>query len=97
MKLTVELPEDLVQEIKLRAVRENSKLKNLVAELLRRGLASEEPAVGQRVSLPLIHGGHATIPGDEATPERIHEILLQQEIDAFLEASSINDRGFLDT
>lgn len=40
MKTTLELPEDLVKEIKLRAVHEGAKLKDLVAALLRAGLRS---------------------------------------------------------
>jgi hypothetical protein len=40
MKTTLELPDDLVKEIKLRAVHEGVKLKDAVADLLRRGLAA---------------------------------------------------------
>jgi hypothetical protein len=38
MKATVDLPSDLVREIKLRAVNEGRKLKEVVTELLRCGL-----------------------------------------------------------
>ena len=38
MKTTVDLPNDLVREIKLRAVNEGRKLKEVVTELLRFGL-----------------------------------------------------------
>ncbi len=38
MKMTVDLPNDLVREIKLRAVHEGRKLKEVVADLLRLGL-----------------------------------------------------------
>jgi hypothetical protein len=40
MKTTLELPDDLVKEVKLRAVYEGKKLKEAVAELLRKGLAA---------------------------------------------------------
>jgi len=40
MKTTLDLPPDLVKQMKLRAVHEGKKLKYAVAELLRRGLAS---------------------------------------------------------
>jgi plasmid stability protein len=40
MKTTLHLPDDLVREIKLRAVREGKKLKDEVADLLRKGLAA---------------------------------------------------------
>jgi plasmid stability protein len=86
MKTTLDLPDDLVRTIKIRAAREDRKLKDLVEELLRRGLKAEEPAktVGHRVKLPLIRGGHPAKPGEEATPERIAAILLEQEVDRAL-------------
>jgi len=40
MKTTLELPDDLVKQIKLRAVHEGRKLKDAVADLLRKGLAA---------------------------------------------------------
>lgn len=38
MKTTLELPDDLVKEIKLRAVHEGVRLKDMAADLLRAGL-----------------------------------------------------------
>src|SRR5205823_14157163 len=46
MKMTVELPEDLVRELKMRAVREGRKLKDAAAEVLRAGLAAGQPQRG---------------------------------------------------
>ena len=40
MKTTLDLPDDLVKEIKLRALNEGKKLKDAMAELLRRGLTA---------------------------------------------------------
>src|ERR1700704_6222045 len=40
MKMTLELPDDLAKRVKLRAVHEDQKLKDMVAELLRRGLSA---------------------------------------------------------
>ena len=40
MKTTLDLPDALVKEVKVRAVQEGRKLKDAVAELLRRGLAA---------------------------------------------------------
>jgi len=40
MKATFDLPPDLLREMKLRAVNEGRKLRDLTADLLRRGLAS---------------------------------------------------------
>jgi hypothetical protein len=41
MKTTLELPDDLMKQIKLRAVHEDKKLKDAIAELLRMGLAAK--------------------------------------------------------
>ncbi len=41
MKTTLDLPDDLVKEIKLRAVHDGKKLKETAAELLRKGLNVE--------------------------------------------------------
>jgi plasmid stability protein len=40
MKTTLDLPDDLVREVKLRALHEGRKLKDAVADLLRKGLAA---------------------------------------------------------
>jgi plasmid stability protein len=84
MKTTLELPDDLMRTIKIRAVNEDRRLKDVIAELLRRGLAAEESRpgkIGYRVSLPLIKGGHPAALGRELTADRIAEILLEQEIE----------------
>jgi hypothetical protein len=49
MKTTLELPEELMRRVKLRAVHRNQKLKDAVAQLLEAGLAAapEAPAKGQ--------------------------------------------------
>ena len=39
MKMTLDLPDDLIQEVKLRAVMQHRTVKDLVAELLRLGLS----------------------------------------------------------
>ena len=41
MKTTLDLPDDVMHAVKIRAVHERRRLKDLVAELLRRGLQSE--------------------------------------------------------
>ncbi|CAN5856073.1 antitoxin VapB41 [soil metagenome] len=87
MKTTIDIPDDLMRAVKIRAVEENRKLKDMVADLLRQGLAqstSETPPVRHRVELPLIKGGHPAKPGEELTPERLHEILAQDEVDRAL-------------
>ena len=91
MKTTLDLPDDLVRAMKLRAVQEGKKLKYLAAELLRKGLEQpverEGEAAVKSVKLPLVHCAHAASPEGEVTPERAAEILLNQEADAHHEAS----------
>ncbi len=44
MKTTLELPDDLMREIRVRAAQSDRRLKDVVEELLRRGLAAPAPA-----------------------------------------------------
>jgi hypothetical protein len=44
MKMTLDLPNDLAKQVKLLAVHEDQKLKDTVAELLRRGLTARAVA-----------------------------------------------------
>lgn len=90
MKTTLDLPETLVKQVKLRALREGKKLKDAVADLLRKGLAAEGPALKPPVikrdkltGLPVIQCKHPAPPGQELTPERIAEILHEQEVEWF--------------
>jgi plasmid stability protein len=82
MKMTLELPDDLVLAVKIRAVQDNKKLKDTIADLLRRGLNQERgapAAVRRRLSLPLVECTHEARPGEEMTPERIADVLLEEE------------------
>ena len=89
MKTTFDLPDALVKEIKHRAVREGRKLKDAMAELLRKGLAADAdhepdttPPVVRRdkkTGLPLIECKHAARAADKLTPQRVADILLDQE------------------
>jgi hypothetical protein len=82
MKTTVDLPDDLARAVKVRAVEENRRLKDTIADLLRRGLAKEErrPAtVRRRLKLPLVECAHEARPGEEMTPERVADVLLDEE------------------
>ncbi len=40
MKTTLDLPDELMREVKIRAVYEHKKLKDTIAELLRKGIAA---------------------------------------------------------
>lgn len=86
MKTTIDLPADLVRTVKIRAIEENRKLKDMVAELLRRGLA-QSPQEGSarrrsRVQLPLVRTAHEARPDEEMTPERVAAVLLEEETPA---------------
>ena len=83
MKTTLDLPGDLVRKMKLRAVQEGRKLKDVAAEVFRRGLT--ESAVPQtarhRVKLPLIKCRQPAMPARELTADKVAKILLKQEAD----------------
>lgn len=82
MKTTLDLPAPLMRAIKIRAVQENRKLKDAIADLLKRGLAREGlrgARVRRRVRLPLVRCAHEARPGREVTPERAAAILLGEE------------------
>ena len=83
MKTTVDLPAELVRAIKIRAIEENRKLKEMIAELLRRGLgdgsSTEQKSVARRVRLPLVQTAHLAKPEEEVTPERVAAILLDED------------------
>jgi hypothetical protein len=82
MKTTLELPDDLMRDIKIRAVKENRKLKDAIADLLKRGLSQktvEPTTVRNRVKLPLVQCVHEARPGEEMTPERVARVLLEEE------------------
>ncbi|MDZ4659367.1 MAG: hypothetical protein SH868_17480 [Bythopirellula sp.] len=87
MKTTLDLPDALVKQVKLRAIREGRKLKDAVADLLRKGLAVttaaevQEPIVtkDKKTGLPLIACKQAATAHEEMTPERVATLLLAQE------------------
>ncbi|MBX3168115.1 MAG: antitoxin [Candidatus Eremiobacteraeota bacterium] len=83
MKTTLELPDSLVRQIKLRAIQEGRKLKDMVAVLLQKGLeAPESGLTGQsalgydeRTQLPVVRCRLSR----PLSPEQVAEILLEQE------------------
>lgn len=85
VKTTVDLPDDLMRAVKIRAVEENRKLKDEIASLLRRGLAQGPDRRGtsrHRVRLPLVLCAHGARPDEEMTPERVARLLLDEEADS---------------
>jgi plasmid stability protein len=84
MKTTLDLPDDLMRAIKIRAAEENRRLKDLIAELLRQSLAAPPAAprgARKRVRLPLVRCAHRARPEDEMSPERVAKVLLEGEVD----------------
>jgi hypothetical protein len=89
MKTTIELPDGLVREIKIRAVSRRQRLKDTVAELLRKGLAAADaehagPAArvrrDRKTGLPVVKCLHPAASEQEITPDRAAEILLAQDV-----------------
>jgi hypothetical protein len=80
MKTTIDLPEDLVREMKFRAVREGRKLRDVAEEVFRRGLAAPAPMPGvrHRVKLPLIAAPPGAKPF-ELSGERLMELEMEAE------------------
>jgi plasmid stability protein len=66
MKTTLELPDELMREVKIRAVHEHKKLKDIIAELLRKGIAASRPA-RRKIPKPIkLRGGPITTEEIEA-------------------------------
>ena len=84
MKTTVEIPDDLMKAIKLRAIEEGKKLNEIMPELLLNGLKNKAPklakariGVDEKTGLPIILCSKT--PKVDLTPAQISEILLEQE------------------
>jgi hypothetical protein len=57
MKTTLDLPDDLMRKVKIRAVQERKKLKDTIAEVIRKGMAVGETR-GQKIPKPVkLRGG----------------------------------------
>ena len=91
MKTTLDLPDDLVRTMKILAVHEGRKFKDVAAEIFRRGLPKPEsassPVSRPRANLPLIRCKHPAAPAHELTADKIAELLLKQEMTALHEAA----------
>ena len=95
MKTTLDLPDSLVKQVKLRALRDGRKLKDAVADLLRKGLdvamdtspQAKAPVVttDEKTGLPLIECNAAATPQEELTPDHVADQLLafQDEVGKF--------------
>jgi plasmid stability protein len=90
VKTTLELPDELISAAKIRAAIEGRRLKDVVADLLRRGLA-EEPKrprpVQRKVRLPLVQCAHDARREREMTPNRVAEVLAREDVKAVRQPS----------
>ncbi len=78
MKMTFDLPADVVQRLKIKAAEEGLKLKDLIAEACRMFLdqpRKQNKERSKKSPFPIFKGGHPAKPGEEMTPERVAEIL----------------------
>jgi plasmid stability protein len=84
VKTTLDLPDDLMREVKIRAVRGNRRFKDEIADLLRRGLSQRRsaPKALHRVALPLVRCARKARPEEEMTADRVAGILLDEESEA---------------
>jgi plasmid stability protein len=79
MKMTIDLPSNLVREMKLRAAHEGRKIRDVATEIFREGLAhppSRRTPAARPASLPLIACRKAS---GKPTPEFLADVLLKQE------------------
>jgi len=84
MKTTLDLPAELVREMKLRAADEGRKLRDVATEIFRRGLMQPSSLVAtaqHRVKLPLIKCDKTKSPAKQITAEQVADVLLKQEME----------------
>jgi len=83
VKTTLDIPDDLLRTMKMQAVQEGRKFKDVAVEIFRRGLNRTEPfpdqAAPRRVKLPLIVAPQGA---PEFTPsgEDIDRLLMEEEV-----------------
>lgn len=88
MKTTFDLPDDLVRAVKLRAVAQNQTLKDLVIELLQRGLGMHPPGrLEQPLTSSRVEIGENGLPFIRCQPQALASrmsvealLLLEQQI-----------------
>ena len=69
MKTTLDLPDELIREVKLRAVHQRRTVKDLVAELIRKGLGMEPIGrVKKRPTSAMVKIGERGLPVIQCTP-----------------------------
>lgn len=85
-RTTVRIDETLLNEAKAFAARHGRSLNSVMEDALRQLLnRSEQVKERPRVELPVHKGEVGLMPGVELTPEFIKELLLQEDIEHYLE------------
>ncbi len=83
MKTTLDLPEELVREMKIRAASQGRKLREVATEVIRNGLTTHTPirkAAEKRIKFPILKCESSATR--QFTHEELDEILFQTEIDS---------------
>lgn len=77
----MDLPDDLMREVKLRAIDQNRSIKDVVVDALRRGLdaTAEGDTAVRRVRLPLVECAPESTERDELSPKAVADLLIAQE------------------
>ncbi len=86
MKTTFDLPDDLVKEVKYRALRDGKKLRETVTELLRNGLASG-PSQTKTARPKVGTDPHTGLPLIESPPGAVISSMSADEIYALIHAT----------
>lgn len=79
MRTTLELPDDLVRAMKIRAAQTDSTLTSVITQALRAGLDAESPSRRERVTFPLVRGTKVAA-ADDLSPERIADLDAEPEV-----------------
>jgi len=66
MKTTLDLPDDLMRQVKIRAVHEQKKLKDAIAEFIRKGMAAGKTRPAKMPKPARLRGGPITTAEIEA-------------------------------
>jgi hypothetical protein len=66
MKTTLELPDELMREVKIRAIHERKKLKDAIADFIRKGMAAGKPRRAKTPKPVKLRGGPITTREIEA-------------------------------
>lgn len=81
MRTTLDLPDELVRAVKVRAAQTDRTLTEVMTELLATGLAAAESGTrpASRVTLPLVRNSRKATD-EELSPDRVSTILQDAEI-----------------